>query len=344
MQSVPVVDYNQKPLMPTTPRKARILIKSKEATPFWNKGIFCIRLNYIPERVYKQDVVVGVDPGSRREGFTVKSEAHTFINVQTTTPDWISKKIEERRNLRRSRRYRNKPYRANRSNRATLSKKGRIPPSTKARWQWKLRMLDWLSKMYPITTVVVEDIKVTTRKGSWKWNKSFSPLEVGKQWMYSEVRKRWRLITYSGYETYEERQVLNLKKSGSKLSDNFNSHCIDSWCLANMWIGGHVKPDNKNMIYIYPLKLHRRNLHRQNPSRDGIRKPYGGTNSKGFKRGSWVRHIAGRGKSYGVCYVGGENGKGRISLHSLATGVRLTQSARPLDCRKLCYSSWRVEC
>lgn len=43
-----------------------MLIKSKEATPFWNKGIFCIRLNYVPKRVYKQDVVVGVDPGSKR--------------------------------------------------------------------------------------------------------------------------------------------------------------------------------------------------------------------------------------------------------------------------------------
>lgn len=264
------------------------------------------------------------------------------MNIQTTTPTWVSKKVEERRNLRQARRYRNKPYRANRSNRATLAKAGRVPPSTKARWQWKLRILNWLAKMYPITVVVVEDIKAATHKGSRKWNKSFSPLEVGKQWLYSEIRDRWHLVTYVGYETYEERQSLGLRKSSAKLSDSFYSHCVDSWCLANMWVGGHIEPDNMAMIYIYPLKLHRRNLHRQNPSRGGIRKAYGGTNSEGFKRGSWVKHIASRGKSRGTCYVGGCNGKGRISLHSLATGTRLTQSAHPKDCIKLCYSSWRV--
>lgn len=108
--------------------------------------------------------------------------------------------------------------------------------------------------------------------------------------------------------------------------------------MFSKYVGrGHIKSDNTDMIYIYPLKLHR-----QNPSKGGIRKSYGSTNSEGFKRGSWVKHIASRGKSHGTCYVGGCNGKGRISLHSLATGKRLTQLAMPEDCIKLCYSSWKV--
>jgi hypothetical protein len=198
--------------------------------------------------------------------------------------------------------------------------------------------------MYPIDTVVVEDIKAETRQGSRKWNQSFSPLEVGKQWFYAEIEKRWRLVTYGGWETYEERQDLGLKKAGNKLSDNFHAHCVDAWVLANMWIGGHTAPDNTNMLYIYPLKLHRRNLHRQNPSKGGVRKPYGGTRSEGFKRGSWVNHQnSGRGKSHGICYVGGCDGKGKISLHSLETGKRLTQLAKPEDCKFLCFASWRTK-
>src|ERR1700690_2105702 len=70
MVYVPVVDRNQKPLMPTTPSRARRWIKSKEATPFWKKGVFRIRLNRDPSGVEKQGIVVGIDPGSKKEGFT----------------------------------------------------------------------------------------------------------------------------------------------------------------------------------------------------------------------------------------------------------------------------------
>jgi RRXRR protein len=48
MQYVPVVDSNQRPLMPTTPARAERWIKSGKATPFFRKGIFCVRLNVEP--------------------------------------------------------------------------------------------------------------------------------------------------------------------------------------------------------------------------------------------------------------------------------------------------------
>src|SRR3989304_749474 len=67
--------------------------------------------------------------------------------------------------------------------------RGGIPPSTKARWNWKLRIINWLKKMFPITIIVVEDIKAWSKKNQKKWNSSFSPLEVGKKWFYQEVRK-----------------------------------------------------------------------------------------------------------------------------------------------------------
>ena len=126
---VPVVDKNQKPLMPTTPAKARKLIKSGQATPFWKKGIFCIRLNYVPNRVYRQPIAVGIDPGSKKEAFSVKSAAHTYLNIQADAVTWVSKHVKSRREMRRVRRYRKTPYRSPRKNR----KRGGIPPSTKAR-------------------------------------------------------------------------------------------------------------------------------------------------------------------------------------------------------------------
>ena len=77
---VPVVDSTQKPLMPTKPSRARRWIQQGKATPFWKNGVFCVRLNVDPSDTETQEIVVGVDPGSKKEGWTVKSESHTYLN------------------------------------------------------------------------------------------------------------------------------------------------------------------------------------------------------------------------------------------------------------------------
>ena len=327
---IPVVDRNQTPLMPTTPSRARRWIKKGEATPFWKKGVFCVRLNVEPSSRETQPIAVGIDPGSKKEGFTVKSEAHTYLNVQTDAIAYVSKAVETRRNMRRARRFRNTPCRANRMNRT----RGGIPPSTRARWDWKLRVCQWLKKMYPIKCFVVEDIKAMT-KGKRRWDASFSPLEVGKAWFYEELKKLGHVETRQGYETKEMRDALGLKKSGNKMASTFGSHCVDSWVLANWWTGRHTKPDNKALLCVTPLRFHRRQLHRFQPEKGGVRKPYGSTNSLGFKRGSLVTH-----SKWGLCYVGGFM-KDRLSLHSVLTGTRLARNIRPVDLKFLTYSSWR---
>lgn len=328
---VPVVDVNQNPLMPTTPSRARRWIKSGKATPFWKKGIFCVRLNVEPSAQNMQEIAVGVDPGSKKEGFTVKSEAHTYLNVQTDAVQHVKDAVETRRNLRRARRFRKTPCRKNKTNRS----RGGLPPSTKARWQWKLRIIKWLKQMFPISHIVVEDVKARTKKFQKKWNSSFSPLEVGKKWFYQEVEKLGKLIKIQGYQTAEKRNELGLKKLSNKLSNSFYAHCVDSFVLALEAVGGKNKPDNLDVLTVVPLRFHRRQLHKMNYEKGGIRKAYGGTRSLGFKRGSLVKHL-----KYGLSYVGGTS-KDRISLHGLKDGKRLTQSAKPEDCEFLTYSSWR---
>jgi RRXRR protein len=340
---VPVVDSNQRPLMPTTSSRARRWIKQKKATPFWRKGVFCVRLNVEPSDRNYQPIAVGVDPGSKREGYTVKSKAYTYLNVQTHAVDWVSYHVETRSNMRRARRFRNTPCRKNRKNR--LVNKQKLPPSTKARWQWKLRVCTWLASMFPVTVFVVEDIKAKTWKGARKYNVMFSPLEVGKKWFYSELEKLARLEIKTGMDTYELRQYAGLKKSKNKLSNKFEAHCVDSWVLANWYTEGDNKPDNTELIEVIPLELHRRQLHRLQHQEGHIRPRYGGTLSAGFKRGSIVKH-----KKYGFCYVGGwlsaptkkDPNRKTISLHSLTTGKRLTQNANPADCKFKAYSSWRT--
>jgi hypothetical protein len=89
------------------------------------------------------------------------------------------------------------------------------------------------------------------------------------------------------------------------------------------------------MLFIVPLRFHRRQLHRLQPEKGGKRNLYGGTLSLGFKRGSWVKH-----PKHGLCYTGGVQGE-RLSLHSLQSGQRITK-VKPDSLQFLCRSSWRM--
>jgi hypothetical protein len=213
--------------------------------------------------------------------------------------------------------------------------RGSIPPSTLARWQWKLRIACWLAKFYPIATFVVEDIRALTT-GRRRWDASFSPLEIGKQWFYQQIGKIARVITKAGWETKELRTAYGLRKTNNKTDDVFEAHCVDAWVLANWWTGGHTSPDNIRLLRMVPLHFHRRQLHRLQPEKGGKRKPYGSTRSLGFKRGSLVKH-----PKWGVVYVGGQSGN-CISLHAIADGKRLCQTARPSDCEFLAFNMWRT--
>jgi hypothetical protein len=330
---VPVLSSTGKRLMPTTNRKADRLIFRGRALRRFDRGLFSIQLTDRADG-FVQPIAVGIDPGSKREAFTVKSHAHTYLNIQTATPDWVKKAEATSTQMRHTRRSRKTPYRQMRTNRN--QGQTRLPPSTRARWGWKLRICQWLARRFPIITFIVEDIAAETQPGKRRWNQSFSPLEVGKTWFEAELVKIASICTRPGYDTKLIRDQLGLKKTRQKLSDSFDAHCVDSWVLANFYTGGHLKPDNTAMMYIVPLRFHRRQLHRLEPAVGGKRAPYGGTISMGFKRGSWVKH-----PTFGLCYVGGTTGR-TVSLHAMQTSARLTKSAKPADLQVLCTSSWRV--
>jgi hypothetical protein len=173
MLFVPVVSSTGKPLMPCHPARARELVRKDKAVRRFNRGLFYIKLISRQDGV-TQPVAVGIDPGSKKEAYTVKSELHTYLNIQADAVTHVKDAVETRREMRRGRRFRKTPCRQNRTNRS----RSPFPPSTKARWGWKLRVAKWLQKMYPITAFVVEDIKAQTKKFQKRWNKSFSPLEV----------------------------------------------------------------------------------------------------------------------------------------------------------------------
>jgi hypothetical protein len=139
-----------------------------------------------------------------------------------------------------------------------------------------------------------------------------------------------------GYETKALRDAAGLKKTSKKMAEVFEAHCVDSWVLANWLVGGHLVPENKDLLCISPIRLHRRQLHVLQPGKNGLRKLYGGTRSCGFKRGSLVKH-----PKRGLTYIGG-TAKGRISLHSIQDGDRICLNAKPSDLVLKSYNTWKT--
>jgi hypothetical protein len=330
---VPVVSATGTPLMPCTQVRANQLIKNGKAIRRFKTGIFYIKL-IERESGNVQKVTCGIDPGSKREGFTVKSENHTYINVLSNAVDTVEDKIYVRKLMRRTRRYNKTPCRKNKLNR----KRGGLPPSTKARWLAKLRIINILISLYPICIYIVENVGAKTKPGKTKWNRSFSPLESGKKWFYSELRKIGSVILKQGYETKEYRDKLGLIKTKAKLEDVFSAHNVDSWVLANSEFDQKI-PDNTSIFRMIPLNFIKRQLHCLQPGKNGIRKIFsGGTRSHGITKGTVINHYR-----HGYIYIGGKSNH-RVSGHNIVTGKRVSQNINPWEIEELYITKWRCEC
>ncbi len=333
---LPVVDTRGVTLMPCTPTKARHLFKSGKAKPKRNKlGLFYVQLCY-EQDPDNQPLVVGVDPGSQFEGYSVVGTQDTVLNLMVEAPDHVKNVVEVRRTMRRARRERKwrRPERFD--NR--LNRKKRIPPSTRSRWEAKARVIAQLKKILPLTDAVVEDVQAVTRKGKGStWNGSFSPVQVGKEHLYRLLGKMGLTIHLcQGYQTKELREKYGLKKTKSKSKQSFDSHAVDGWVMAAS-VSGAEKPSCTRLWYIVGAQLHRRQLHRLQASTGGERKPYGGTRSLGLKRGTVAKHA-----KYGWCTVGGfDRKRNTISLHAYRSNTRLTQGAKVKECRVLTWVAFR---
>jgi hypothetical protein len=335
---VPVISFTGIPLMPCSPRRAKELMKKHKAKKQWRYGIFYIKL--LERDIGNiQDISCGIDSGSKREAITVKSKNKTFINILSDARTGVKESLETRRNMRGARRSRKTPCRKNKYNRKR--NKNFIPPSTRARWNSKLRLVNILRKIYPITIYVVEDIKAKSKEGQRNWNKNFSPLEVGKKYFYNIIKTYGNLILKEGWETSDKRKELNLEKTKNKLDKVFSAHNIDSWVLANFPFDIQTYPENINIYYFEQIELHRRQLHMLQFAKGGKRRRYGGTVSLGIPKGTVVK-VKYKKKAI-LCYIGG-NMNGKLSIHNIENGEIISKIINKEDIKYMGYiAKWKVE-
>lgn len=162
-QMVYVLNVNGVPLMPTDRHgKVRRLLKSKQARVV-KRTPFTIQLLYdTPTCV--QPLTLGVDAGSKHIGLSVSSENKEVYAGQIEPRQDVSKKLDERRQYRRSRRNRLR-YRKPRFNNRTASKpKGWIAPSIACKIESHVAVIGQLHQILPITEIIVEVADFDTQK------------------------------------------------------------------------------------------------------------------------------------------------------------------------------------
>src|SRR5258708_12693979 len=81
-----------------------------------------------------------------------------------------------------------------------------------------------------------------------------------------------------GWKPQKLRVQFGLTKTRQKNQQTFSSHAVDARVLAAS-VSGAVAPTCMRLWYVVPVQLHRRQLHRLQADKGGVRTPYGGPRS-----------------------------------------------------------------
>lgn len=180
-----VLNKNNKPVMPCSERKARLLLKQGRAV-IYRKDVFTIKL-INGSYGYKQHITMGIDCGSKHIGISATTNKKELFSANAELRNDIVKLLSDRRMLRRSRRFRKTRYRKHRFNNRIV-KNGWIAPSIKQKIQSHFNLVGFLHKLLPITNIVVETASFDIQKIN---NPSISGSEYqqGEQLDFFNVRE-----------------------------------------------------------------------------------------------------------------------------------------------------------
>jgi hypothetical protein len=287
------------PLTPTTPAKAKRLLKGGVAEESWSKfGRFGIRM-LIETRRETPRTAIGIDHGTKFEGYSVVVDTENTLNVKLDLPDKkkVLKKVEERRTLRharRSRKCRRRPCRSD-----NRSHEGFIAPSQKVIVDSRLKVIGELCRIFPVSVAAIEDVCFDHAKH--RWGANFSTAEIGKAKIRESFATRHINVTeYKGHETRGLRQGFGYRKTGDKSADRFESHCSDSLTLAcAVGTGGRVEP-GPFLVVDDTYRPVRRRLHDTQPAEGGVRDPYSTGTVAGLRKGLLVGTRRGPGRLCGI--------------------------------------------
>ena len=298
-QRVPVLNPDGQPAMPAKASRVRRWLETGKAKVVHNDlKLFCVQLVVEPLGRDTQPIAVGIDPGKLYTGIAAQTTKATLFMAHLILPfQTVKARMEQRRMMRRNRRYRKCRRRPARFNNRRFKK---VPPSIKANRQLELRVVKELLAIYPITSIVYEVVKAN---GS----KSFSPVMVGQYWMLAQLEAMRPTCQKYGWETELIRTRLGLEKQKSHKRDAIpQTHAVDGIALAASvfieyrqwhttnahganWVG-ECQTTSAPFAVIRRPPISRRQLHLMVPTKGGVRRKYGGTTTRhGVRKGDFVK-------------------------------------------------------
>lgn len=148
-----VLNHKGKPIMPCSPRKARLILKARKARVV-RRTPFTIRWA-VPTRSFVQPVTLGVDPGYVHVGLSAVTAKKEVYAADVQLREDIVKLNSERRMYRRTRRGRKTWYRQPRF----LNRKkptGWLAPSIQHKLDSHSKLIEKVKEVLPVSRIVVE--------------------------------------------------------------------------------------------------------------------------------------------------------------------------------------------
>ena len=157
-----VLAPDEKPLMPTTPRRARMWLKQKRAR-IVNRTPFTIQLCFEPSSRHAQHVKVGVDTGSKTVGVAAVANSQVLYQAEISLRTDIKRSLDQRRQYRRNRRNRKTRYRPARFNNRKRSRDW-LAPSLRSKAESTVRAVVQVAGILPVKHVRLEATSFDTQK------------------------------------------------------------------------------------------------------------------------------------------------------------------------------------
>ena len=158
-----VLNIDGQPLMPTDKHgKVRHLLKDGRAEVV-KRCPFTIRLLYDSTH-YTQDIVLGVDAGSKHIGLSATTETKELYASDVELRNDIVDLISTRRQNRRSRRNRKIRYRKARFQNRVSGKKNWLAPSIRQKVDTHMTVVSRVCMILPVTKIIVETASFDIQK------------------------------------------------------------------------------------------------------------------------------------------------------------------------------------
>ena len=229
--------------MPTTPQKARKLLKQNKAKVI-NYKPFTIQLLYVTGEA-KQPINIGIDLGAKYIGIAIQSENNVLAKGEIELRQDVKSLLETRKIYRSNRRNRKTRYRPARFlNRVSSKKKGWLPPSILSRIDNTFMWIDKFTNLLPNPKVSIEVGKFDVAK---MINPKIEGVDYQKGQTYGYYNVRYFVFARDSYtcqvckkkdKILQTHHIKYVSKGGSNRADNLITVCTDCHTSKNHKEGG----------------------------------------------------------------------------------------------------------